>query len=338
MKRTLLSIVALLGCFLSISATEPLKFQPDGTFKIVQFTDTHFKYGNPMSDVVRPCIAEVLDIEKPQLVVFTGDLIYAAPGREGLQEVLAEVVARKIPFVATLGNHDDEQDMTRTEIYDYIRTFPGCLQPAEPDFAIDIAGAKSKDAATLYCIDSHAYTPVEGVGKYAWHTLEQLNWYVAQSAMRTKANGGVPVPSLAFFHIPLPEFAYASADNKVPMIGTRREGIGCPALNSGMFATMKRCGDIMGIIVGHEHDNDFSTLYHDILLAYGRYSGGNTVYNHLTNGARVIVLEEGKRTFDTWIRLRGGARIDDTRYPDSYKRVEEWRKREAPLAPAPIKK
>ncbi len=83
MKRTLLSIVALLGCFLSISATEPLKFQPDGTFKIVQFTDTHFKYGNPMSDVVRPCIAEVLETEKPHMVVFTGAPIYEAPGRAG---------------------------------------------------------------------------------------------------------------------------------------------------------------------------------------------------------------------------------------------------------------
>ena len=28
-----------------------LKFNPDGTFKIVQFTDVHFKYGNPNSDI-----------------------------------------------------------------------------------------------------------------------------------------------------------------------------------------------------------------------------------------------------------------------------------------------
>ena len=38
-------------------------------------------------------------------------------------------------------------------------------------------------------------------------------------------------------------------------------------------------------------------MWKNILLAYGRYTGGNTVYNHLPNGARIIVLDEGARTF-----------------------------------------
>ncbi len=332
MKRYIFSFVLLFWAVFAAFAAGALRFNADGTFKIVQFTDTHFKYGNPMSDVVRPCIAEVLDVEKPQLVVFTGDLIYASPGREGLNEVLAEVVNRNIPFVVTLGNHDDEQDMTRPEIYDYVRTFPGCLQPADPDFALEIAGKDTDNAATVYCIDSHAYTPIQGVGKYAWHTLDQINWYVAQSKARTAANGGTPVPSIAFFHIPVQEFVYASSTDGNPLIGTRREKPGCPALNSGMFTAMKEGGDIMGIFVGHEHNNDYSTIWHGILLAYGRYSGGNTVYNHLSNGARVILLREGTRTFDTWLRLRGGARIDATRFPDSYV-TDPWRERTQPLAP-----
>lgn len=331
MKRFQLFFM-LVACSLGMQAQSTLKFESDSTFKIVQFTDTHFKYGNPMSDVVRPCIAEVLDAEKPQLVVFTGDLIYAAPGREGLNEVLAEVVERKLPFVVTLGNHDDEQDLTREEVYEHIRNFPGCLQPESPDYVLDITSADGDPSVSLYFIDSHAYAPVENAGKYAWHTLDQINWYAAQSAARTEANGGTPVPSVAFFHIPVPEFAYAASTDGTPLIGTRREKVGCPALNSGLFTAMKERGDIMGIFAGHEHNNDYSTMWYGILLAYGRYSGGNTVYNQLSNGARVIVLHQDKRIIDTWLRLRGGAKIDQTRYPDSYT-WDEWRKRTEPLKP-----
>lgn len=48
----------------------------------------------------------------------------------------------------------------------------------------------------------------------------------------------------------------------------------------------------MGTFVGHDHNNDYAVMYKEVLLAYGRYSGGNTVYNNLANGARVIILQE----------------------------------------------
>lgn len=99
-----------------------------------------------------------------------------------------------------------------------------------------------------------------------------------------------------------------------------------PAINTGMFAAMKEAGDVMGTFVGHDHDNDYSVMWKGIVLAYGRFTGGNTEYNHLSNGARVIVLKEGERTFTSWIHLKGGELIDKTVYPDSYMK-DDWRKR-----------
>ena len=54
-----------------------------------------------------------------------------------------------------------------------------------------------------------------------------------------------------------------------------------------------------------------------ILLAYGRYSGGDTVYNDIPNGngARIIELSEGSREFKTWIRIGGGHTINHLNYP-----------------------
>ncbi len=86
-----------------------------------------------------------------------------------------------------------------------------------------------------------------------------------------------------------------------------------------MFTAIKEQGDVIATFCGHDHDNDFAVMYKDILLAYGRFSGGNTIYNHLRpNGARVIVLKENQRTFDTWVRLRGGEVINQMTYPDSF--------------------
>ena len=55
-----------------------------------------------------------------------------------------------------------------------------------------------------------------------------------------------------------------------------------------------------------------------ILLAYGRYTGGDTVYNNLSNGARVIEMTEGSTNFRTWIRLKDGEVINTVNYPSDF--------------------
>ncbi len=330
MKRLFVTLGMALICVCSVCAQ--LSFNKNGKFKIVQFTDLHVKYGNPMSDVAMECVREVVDTEKPDLVVFTGDIIYASPGRDGLKAVLEPLEKRGIPFVVTLGNHDDEQDLSRPEVYAEARKFKNCIQTADANYVVEINGADRKPAALVYCMDSNTYTLIEGVGKYGWHSREQVNWYADTSAKYTAANGGKPLMALAFFHIPLPEYQYASVIDGHPLIGTRREKVTCPVLNSGLYTAMRESGDVAGIFAGHDHNNDYTTDWHGILLAYGRYSGGNTVYNHLSNGARVIEITEGSREIDTWLRLRGGAVKDHTVFPTSYV-TDKWRDRTAPLAP-----
>jgi hypothetical protein len=80
----------------------------------------------------------------------------------------------------------------------------------------------------------------------------------------------------------------------------------------------------MGHFCGHDHDNDFVTLWHGIMLGYGRYSGCNTVYNNLDyNGGRVILLKEGSRSFETYIRLRNGEITQRSFYPEFVRKIED---------------
>ena len=51
-----------------------LKFRPDGTFKIVQFTDTHYIIGHRGCPRMLKLLPEVLEKEKPDLVMYTGDI------------------------------------------------------------------------------------------------------------------------------------------------------------------------------------------------------------------------------------------------------------------------
>lgn len=334
MKKLLMSLMLLLAVAGMRAQDTQLKFSPKGEFKIVQFTDVHFQYRNPASDIALKRIAQVLDEEKPDLVVFTGDVVYAAPADTAMRTVLSCVSSRKIPFVVTFGNHDNEQGKTRAELYDVIRTLPYNIQPdrgeaESPDYVLTVKSSiGKKDAAILYCLDSHSYSRLEGVEGYDWLTFDQVEWYRAQSAAFKTRNGGQPLPALAFFHIPLPEYNQAAEDENAILRGTRMEKACAPVLNTGMFAAMREAGDVMGMFVGHDHDNDYSVMWQGLLLAYGRFTGGNTEYNHLPNGARVIVLKEGARSFETWIRQKDGV-VDKTVYPDSYVK-DDWRKR--PLA------
>ena len=326
MKRILLFLFLMGMGFAALCAQNAaLKFNKAGEFKIVQFTDVHFKYGNPASDIALERIDEVLEAENPDLVVLTGDIIYAAPADKGMLTVLERVSAHNVPFVVTFGNHDDEQGMTRAQLYDIIRSVPGNVQPdrgeqVSPDYVLTVhsSDGKGRDAAVLYFFDSHSYSKLKDVKGYDWLTFDQVENYRSLSASFTEANGGRPLPALSFFHIPLPEYNQAASDEGAILIGTRMEKACAPALNTGMFTAMKEAGDVMGVFVGHDHDNDYAVMWHGILLAYGRYTGGNTVYNHLPNGARVIVLKEGKRTFDTWIDLAGGRQVNRSTYPDSF--------------------
>ncbi len=293
-----------------ICCAQNLQFDENGEFKIVQFTDIHYKWGNSASEKALLCINQVLDKEMPDFVVFTGDQVYSDSVVLSLGEIFQPIIDRKIPFATIFGNHDHQFDLTLSETYDTIRTFEGCVIPRRmdvesPDYCLPIFSSDSlRVASMMYFFDTHAGAPIKGAGRYAWLNFEQVQWYRGLSAVFAEDNDSVPLPSIAFMHIPLPEYSYATSNTKNKFIGSKKEKECCPDINTGMFAAFKEMNDVFAVFCGHDHDNDYVVNYYDILLAYGRFTGGNTVYNHLKpNGARVIVLYEGKSELETWIDL-----------------------------------
>ena len=240
MRRISLTLsLAFLTVLFCQAQVTPLKFNKNGEFKIVQFTDIHFQYHNPASAIALKRINEVLDAERPDLVVFTGDVVYAAPADTAMRTVLAYASSRKLPFAVTFGNHDNEQGKTHAELYDIIRSMPYNIQPdrgtvESPDYVLVVKSSDGKkDASVLYCLDSHSYSKLPDVKGYDWLTFDQVNWYRQQSAAFTAKNDGKPLPALAFFHIPLPEYNEAASDENAILYGTRMEKACAPAINTG---------------------------------------------------------------------------------------------------------
>lgn len=301
-----------------------IKFNQNSEFKIVQFTDMHLQ--NSVSESVFELAKEIVELEKPDLVVITGDVTYQNSVADLLLRLATIFADKKIPWVAVFGNHDDEFGTSRKILSEIYRSLPFNLNSStngikgETNFIIPIAGKKNKHEALLYFFDSNAYNPLKDrvKGTYDWIDFSQINWYRNQSASYTKKNNGKPIPSLSFFHIPLPEYKILLEKDSASCLGSKLEAVSSPSINSGMYASMLECGDIMGMFVGHDHLNDYIGVLNSIALAYGRFSGSKNTYGNLTPGARVIVLKEGKREFDTWIIEKGGNILYKCLYPNSF--------------------
>ena len=321
MKKQIICAAALCMAGLLGASAQSVKFNDNGKLKIVQFTDIHWRAGDPATADAAANMNRVLDEEKPDLVIYTGDITTAKPAAVGLDKAFEPAISRNLPYAATFGNHDDEQDLTRPQLYDYIKKKQGCLNAKAEgrDMAITVTSADGKQAkAVLYVMDSNAYSTIDSLKGYGWFRRDQIDRYAKKSAELTAANGGKPLPALAFFHIPLPEYNEASSAPGNPLVGQRGEKACAPAINTGMFAAMLEAGDVMGTFVGHDHVNNYVTPWHGILLGYGQFTGGRTTYTDGRRGARVFELTEGERGFRTWIRMGDGSVKDEVKWPEDF--------------------
>lgn len=321
-KILFLSLIILLGVLESCSKAPKqsdaesysiLKFGELGKFKIAQFTDIHWDENAKSNDSTIAIIKHVLKEEQPNLVILSGDIVCYEPAKEGWESIARIFEESKIPWLVLMGNHDAEQSMTREEIYQLLQSKAyytiGKVDIEKckiGDFILNIKSSdENKDAAVIYCMDSGDYPEATlRHGKYDWIHFDQIEWYRKYSKLFTDGNGGAPLPSLAYFHIPLPE--YEKLNSTSTYYGANGEGgVSSSDINSGFLASAIEMNDVMGTFVGHDHNNSFIGQVNGIALAFGRVSGLNA-YGDLERGARIVSLSEGQYQFDTWIRTYSG--------------------------------
>ena len=327
MKTICLSVLCLLLSAVSVLAGDlrELKFNANGEFKILQFTDTHINTASSSNLKSLDIIKEVIDAEKPNLVVLTGDIVTQDGPKEGYQRLSQIFSSARVPWAVVFGNHESEGKFSRSALADLVEKFPGCLNKnagsitGYSNFILPVFGNGNDVEALLYCLDSNSYSNLKpNVQGYGWFDFSQIDWYRKNSKEFTHKNHGKPVPALAFFHIPLQEYTQAIHQKDSIVIGVKTEDESSALINPGMFSAFLECGDVMGTFVGHDHLNDYITVYHNIALAYGRVSKIMKDPEDPIAGGRIIVLKQGKRQFETWIRENGGKKVLPCSYPGSF--------------------
>jgi hypothetical protein len=318
-------LLLLLPAIAFSGSRSELRFDARGEFKILQFTDTHINIAGKAYLTSLDIIKTVVEIEKPDLVLLTGDIVTEENPEEGYRRITEIFSKSGIPWAVVFGNHESEKSFKRKQLADLVEKLPGCQNKdvgglqGNSNFILSVSGDPKKKEALIYCLDSNDYSKLKPkVQGYGWFDFSQIEWYRKSSKEFTRQNHGTPLPALAFFHIPFTEYTQAIQQKDQVVVGVRNEDE-CPALiNSGMFAAMLECGDVMGTFVGHDHLNDYITVYHNIALAYGRVSKYMKSPEDPAAGGRVIVLKQGKRQFDTWIREANGQKVLSCSYPVSF--------------------
>lgn len=300
-----------------------LRFRPDGSFTLVQFTDTHFEDGCEADQRTQALMGQVLDRERPDLVILTGDVIGGAGAkvpRLAWEMAAAPMVARGLPWASIFGNHDDECGLPRRGLLAIQQAIPGCLTVPGPvrvsglgNYLLRIRGAKgSRTGFVLCCLDTNSYAETD-IGGHGWVREDQIRWLRQALGRLSTPTEPDPPPVLVFIHIPLPE--YDEVWRLGLCQGEKREAVCCPRINTGLFASLHLAGNVLGVFAGHDHLNDYEGSLHGIRLCYGRATGYNTYGEEdFRHGARLIRLREGEADFTTWIRLDDGSRLD---YPPS---------------------
>lgn len=316
MKKYILSIFCWALCCSVLAQTTNLKFR-DGKFKIVQLTDLHWVESNEFklkNDSTCNLIRKIIRTEQPDLVILTGDIVVsynAAIAWEKLSDLFTE---EKALFAVTFGNHDSETDMSYTQVMEYLQKNPYNVTYDAEDGKLSGSGncslpVFSSDGSSekwvIYLFDSHSYTSERTFGYYDWIKHDQIEWY-RETSDRFTARNERNLPSLVFFHIPLPE--HETARWVCREFGEKKEGVCAPNINSGLFNAFIEKKDVIGVFVGHDHNNDYMVdLNGNIALAYGRKTGYVAAYEEvLSRGVRVIDLYEDDRRFDSYIRDLNG--------------------------------
>lgn len=322
----LLAAMMLAPAALALAADEAdptqLRFNADGTFKIMLFADPQDDQDLEETTVAIMC--EALDKYQPDMVIYLGDNAVADAEfqPDAIKAVTKPVVDRGIPYSIVFGNHDEEHNISKEDMLAIYQSLGNCLTY---DAAPEITGCGncnhpiwssdgSKVLFNLWMIDSNMYNSDPGVGGYDYVHPDQIEWYKETAAALAEQNGGEVVPAMDFQHIIIPEifdklymelpFSLGEASENrngkhytaLPVF-TRLTGYWlekpCPPnVYDGQLDAWLEVGDVIAEFNGHDHVNSFMTNIRGVDVTNVPTVGCNSYFKDINRGAGLITLHE----------------------------------------------
>lgn len=178
-------------------------FVTDGEFKVMQLTDIHIgggAFSKTKDDKAINAVAKMIQAEKPDLVIATGDIAYPVPFQAGTfnnkkeAEIFANLMEQlDVYWAVVFGNHDTEiySYYSREDISDFYSEdrWEHCLFLEGDDdidgygnYSINVKNSKGIITHTYVLLDSHAYRDTDKFGiKWDYDNIHQnqVDWYRA---------------------------------------------------------------------------------------------------------------------------------------------------------------
>ena len=297
----------------------------DKPLKIAQFADLHFgtegnNYHNNRTERTKAYMQYIVDTEKPDLIVCSGDNIMTT-GLEGLKEFIALMESYKTPWTFIYGNHDAESTTTgynKKSISDYLESCDaeyllfdtGYIDTENNrygNFSISILNSDgTKTLGAVILLDSGAYN--SKVSSYDSLTEGQIAWYKNEiDRLDALYSDEGTIPSVVFAHIQLPEYytAYRAALSgkdaqliiKQQLTSTDIKSIqtgGPTNVNTGFFQAMKDKESTVAFFCGHAHLLDFQVKMDGIVLGFAPQTGFSTLFadNDMPRNTYIYSFEE----------------------------------------------
>jgi predicted MPP superfamily phosphohydrolase len=191
-----------------------------GDFKIMALTDMHLDgLDKEAMDKTMEKFQEAMDKERPDLVIFTGDIVPAIFNKERAV-MLAELMEKYgIYWCPILGNHEGEHPLSFSrenliKLWSNDKKYPHCLVESGPkdiygygNYVVNLLNSEQKISQSLIFIDSGDNVSEEDIKKYnikksfyAYIKADQIEWY--KEKINALPEG---TKSSLFIHIPLNE-------------------------------------------------------------------------------------------------------------------------------------
>jgi len=270
-------------------------------YKILQLTDTHI--GDKDNTKLHYDFMDLtIQDADPDLIVITGD-VFTFASQSTILEFFKYVDGHGIDWTVVWGNHDEQVYASIDWVTGVLNTYGShCIfkdiqdddVQGNSNFAINLK-KDGKVFEQLIFMDSNRYLYGSYFG-YDYFKQNQIDWYSSLVDYTTAQNGGTVVPSLMFYHIPLPEVTAAWEAAKLDPAAKINDGVlqeePCsPKYNSGFFKVIKDKGSTKGMYFGHDHINSFLVKYQGIDIGYGIKATDRVYYDDAWLGGRVITIK-----------------------------------------------